>query len=311
MLAIALELAKDDPAYEDVASKFFEHFVNIAHAMNDMGTEGMSLWDNEDGFYYDVLHLPNGEDHFLKIRSLVGLIPLFAVETLEPEIVDRLPGFKRRMQWFIDNHADVPEHIEMTQRSARGVRRLLSLANRKQLKRILSRMLDETEFLSPYGIRSLSRYHLDHPYEVQVNGHISRVDYEPAESTIGFFGGNSNWRGPIWFPTNYLLVESLQKYHHYYGEDFKVEFPTHAGNEADLWEVAAELSRRLVHIFVRGRDGRRPVAGGAELFQSDPHWRDLILFYEYFHGDNGAGIGANHQTGWTGLVAKLIEQSGE
>jgi mannosylglycerate hydrolase MGH1-like protein/glycosyl hydrolase family 63 len=311
MLAIALELAKDDPAYEDVASKFFEHFVNIAHAMNDMGTEGISLWDNEDGFYYDVLHLPNGDDHFLKIRSMVGLIPLFAVETLEPEIVDRLPGFKRRMQWFIDNHADVPEHIEMTQRSARGVRRLLSLANRKQLKRVLSRMLDETEFLSPYGIRSLSRYHLDHPYEVQVNDHISRVDYEPAESTSGIFGGNSNWRGPIWFPMNYLLVESLQKYHHYYGEDFKVEFPSRSGSEADLWEVAAEISRRLVHIFVRDKEGRRPVAGGTELFQSDPHWRDLLLFYEYFHGDNGAGIGASHQTGWTGLVAKLIEQSGE
>jgi hypothetical protein len=311
MLAIALELAKEDPAYEDVASKFFEHFVNIAHAMNDMGTEGISLWDNEDGFYYDVLHLPSGDDHFLKIRSMVGLIPLFAVETLEPEIVDRLPGFKRRMQWFIDNHADVPEHIEMTQRSARGVRRLLSLANRKQLKRILSRMLDETEFLSPYGVRSLSRYHLDHPYEVQVNDHISRVDYEPAESTSGLFGGNSNWRGPVWFPLNYLLVESLQKYHHYYGEDFKVESPARSGNESDLWEVAAEISRRLVHIFVRGKDGRRPVAGGTEVFQSDPHWKDLILFYEYFHGDNGAGIGASHQTGWTGLVAKLIEQSGE
>jgi len=311
MLAIALELAKDDPAYEDVASKFFEHFVNIAHAMNDMGTEGISLWDNEDGFYYDVLHLPSGDDHFLKIRSMVGLIPLFAVETLEPEIVDRLPGFKRRMQWFVDNHVDVPEHIEMTQRSARGVRRLLSLANRKQLKRILSRMLDETEFLSPYGVRSLSRYHLDHPYEVQVNDHISRVDYEPAESTSGIFGGNSNWRGPIWFPMNYLLVESLQKYHHYYGEDFKVEFPSRSGSEVDLWEVAAEISRRLVHIFVRDKEGRRPVAGGSELFQSDPHWRDLLLFYEYFHADNGAGIGASHQTGWTGLVAKLIEQSGE
>ncbi|HET7259757.1 MAG TPA: hypothetical protein VFI75_08545 [Candidatus Acidoferrum sp.] len=311
MLAIALELAKEDPAYEDVASKFFEHFVNIAHAMNDMGTEGIALWDNEDGFYYDVLHLPNGDDHFLKIRSMVGLIPLFAVETLEPEIVDRLPGFKRRMQWFIDNHADVPEHIEMTQRSARGVRRLLSLANRKQLKRILSRMLDETEFLSPYGVRSLSRYHLDHPYEVQVNDHVSKVDYEPAESTSGLFGGNSNWRGPIWFPLNYLLVEALQKFHHYYGEDFKVECPSRAGNEVDLWEVAAEISRRLVHIFVRGKDGRRPVAGGLELFQSNPHWKDLILFHEFFHGDNGAGIGANHQTGWTGLVAKLIEQSGE
>jgi hypothetical protein len=311
MLAIALELAKDDQAYEDVASKFFEHFVYIARAMNDMGPSGRSLWDNEDGFYYDLLHLPNGDEHFLKIRSMVGLIPLFAVETLEPEIVDRLPGFKRRMQWFIDNHPDVPEHIEMTQRSARGVRRLLSLANRKQIKRMLSRMLDEDEFLSPHGVRALSRYHLEHPYEVQVNGHINRVDYEPAESTTGVFGGNSNWRGPIWFPVNFLLIESLQKFHHYYGEDFRVECPTHSGNDQDLWQVSQELSRRLTRIFLRGKDGKRPFAGGEELFNSDPNWKDLILFYEYFHGDNGAGLGANHQTGWTGLVAKLLEQSGE
>ncbi len=311
MLAIALELAKDDPAYEDVASKFFEHFVYIARAINDIGRNGRSLWDDVDGFYYDVLHLPNGDEHFIKIRSMVGLIPLFAVETLEPEIVDRLPGFKRRMQWFIENHSDVPEHIEMTQRSSRGVRRLLSLVSRKQLRRVLSRMLDETEFLSPYGIRALSRYHKDHPYEVRVNGQINRVDYEPAESTTGIFGGNSNWRGPVWFPVNYLIVESLQKFHHYYGEDFRIECPTRSRNEMDLWAVAADLSRRLIHLFLRGADGRRPVAGGIEVFQSDPHWKDLILFHEYFHGDNGAGIGANHQTGWTGLVAKLIEQSGE
>ena len=311
MLAIALELAKDDMAYEDVASKFFEHFVYIAHAMNDIGIDGMALWDNEDGFYYDVLRLPNGSQHYLKIRSLVGLVPLFAVETLEPEIVDRLPGFKRRMQWFIDNHPDIPEHIEMTERSAHGVRRLLSLVNRKQLKRVLARMLDEEEFLSPYGVRALSRYHQNHPYEAQVDGHVSRVQYEPAEAATGLFGGNSNWRGPVWFPMNYLLVESLQKFHHYYGEDFKVEFPTHSNRETDLWQVAAEISRRLVHIFLRDQSGRRPVAGGTEIFQNDPYWRDLILFYEYFHGDNGAGLGASHQTGWTSLVAKLLEQSGE
>jgi hypothetical protein len=311
MLAIALELAKEDPAYEDVASKFFEHFVHIAHAMNDVGVGGRSLWDEQDGFYYDVLHLPNGEEHFLKIRSIVGLIPLFAVETLEPEIVDRLPGFKRRMQWFIDNHPDMPEHIETTQRSARGVRRLLSLVSRRQLRRVLERMLDESEFLSSYGVRALSRFHADFPYEVVVNGHVSRVTYEPAESSTGVFGGNSNWRGPIWFPVNFLLIESLQKFHHYYGEDFKVECPTRSGNETDLWQVAGEISRRLIRIFLRGKDGRRPVAGGAELFNDDPHWKDLVLFYEYFHGDNGAGVGASHQTGWTGLVAKLIEQSGE
>jgi hypothetical protein len=215
------------------------------------------------------------------------------------------------MQWFIDNHPDVPEHIEMTQRSARGVRRLLSLVSRKQLKRVLSRMLDETEFFSPYGIRALSRYHLDHPYEVVVNGNVSRVDYEPAESSTGVFGGNSNWRGPIWMPVNYLLIESLQKFHHYYGEDFQVPCPARSNKNADLWQVASEISKRLGHIFIRGTDGRRPVAGAQENFQNDPFWRDLILFYEYFHGDNGAGIGANHQTGWTGLVAKLLEQSGE
>ena len=311
MLAIALELAKEDPAYEDVASKFFEHFVNIAHAMNDMGADRRSLWDSVDGFYYDVLQLPNGDEHFMKIRSMVGLIPLFAVETLEPEIIDRLPGFKRRMQWFMDNHSDVPEHIESTEKSARGVRRLLSLANRDQLRRVLGRMLDESEFLSDYGIRALSRYHLNNPYEVDVNGEINRVQYEPAESTTGLFGGNSNWRGPIWFPVNYLLIESLQKFHHYFGEDFKVQCPTGSGNQCNLWEVAGEISRRLIRIFERGEDGRRPVSGGVNLFQNDQYWKDLITFYEYFNGDNGAGIGANHQTGWTGLVAKLIQQSGE
>ena len=311
MLAIALELAKEDPAYEDVARKFFEHFVNIARAMNDVGKKGISLWDDEDGFFYDVLQLPNGDEHFMKIRSMVGLIPLFAVETLEPEVIDRLPGFKRRMQWFIDNHTGLPEHLESTQRSARGVRRLLSLVNRKQLVRVLARMLDEAEFLSPHGVRALSRYHKDHPYEVEVNGQVNRVNYEPAESGTGIFGGNSNWRGPIWFPVNYLLVESLQKFHHYYGEDFKVPCPSGSQNQADLWQVAAEISRRLVHIFLRDENGRRAVAGGEELYQSDPNWKDLLQFYEYFNGDDGAGMGANHQTGWTGLVAKLLEQSGE
>jgi glycogen debranching enzyme len=311
MLAIALELAKEDRAYEDIASKFFEHFVYIAHAMNNFGSHSKSLWDEEDGFYYDVLHLPNGEDHFLKIRSMVGLIPLFAVETLEPEVIDKLPGFKRRMQWFIDNHPDVPDHIDMSQSSPRGTRLLLSLVSKKQLGRVLSRMLDESEFLSPYGIRALSRYHKDHPYELRVNGTVNSVDYEPAESATGTFGGNSNWRGPIWFPVNYLLVESLQKYHYYYGEDFKLPCPTASNNQTNLWQVAAEISRRLTRIFLRDDQGRRPVYGDAEVFQSDPYWRDLVLFYEFFHGDNGTGLGANHQTGWTGLVAKMIQQSGE
>ncbi|HXN23728.1 MAG TPA: glucosidase [Candidatus Dormibacteraeota bacterium] len=311
MLAIALELAKADPAYEDVASKFFEHFVSIAHAMNYRGGEDISLWDEEDGFYYDALYLPDGSKHFLKVRSMVGLVPLFAVETLEPEIVDRLPGFKRRMQWFMDNNSDAPQRIEMTQRSARGVRRLLSLVSRPQLIRVLARMLDAAEFFAPYGVRALSRYHLEHPYLLNIDGTTHRVGYEPAESREALFGGNSNWRGPIWFPMNYLLIEALQKFHHYYGAEFRVECPTGSGKQKDLWQVAAEISRRLVRIFLRGQDGRRPVAGGLETFQSDPHWRDLIFFHEYFHGDNGAGLGANHQTGWTGLVAKLIEQSGE
>lgn len=310
MMAIALELAKADPAYEDVASKFFEHFVNISHAMNYRGGEDLSLWDEEDGFYYDALYMPDGSKHFLKVRSMVGLVPLFAVETLEPEIVDRLPGFKRRMQWFMDNNPDAPQRVEMTQHSAHGVRRLLSLVNRPQLVRVLARMLDEAEFLSPYGVRALSRYHLNNPYMLNIDGATHRVGYEPAESQMGLFGGNSNWRGPVWFPMNYLLIEALQKFHHYYGADFRTECPTGSGKHEDLWQVAGEISRRLVRIFLRGKDGRRPVAGGLDLFQNDPHWRDLILFHEYFHGDNGAGLGASHQTGWTGLVAKLIEQSG-
>ena len=311
MLAIALELARENPAYESVASKFFEHFVHIAHAMNDRGGEGIELWDKEDGFYYDVLHLPNGDRHYLKVRSLVGLIPLLAVETLEQDIVDRLPGFKRRMQWFIDNHPDVPNHIETQQNSANGTRRLLSLVNRAQLQRALRYMLDESEFLSPHGIRAISRFHKDNPYVMRVNGSEHRVDYEPAESSTGLFGGNSNWRGPVWFPINFLLIEALQKFHHFYGDSFATELPTGSGQKASLWQAAAEISRRLTRIFLRSSDGKRPVFGGLDIFQNDPNWRDLIYFHEYFHGDNGAGIGASHQTGWTGLVTKLIEQSGD
>jgi hypothetical protein len=311
MMAIALELARYDEAYEDVASKFFEHFVYIAHAMNEFSTEGLSLWDEEDGFYYDVLHFPDGSHHPLKIRSMVGLIPLFAVETLEPDIVDRLPGFKRRMQWFIDNRADVPRHIAMALNDAGGVRRLLSIVRPQQLQRVLKMMLDEEEFLSPYGIRALSKYHRDHPYFVRLDGTQHRVHYEPAEARTGLFGGNSNWRGPVWFPVNFLLIESLQKFHHFLGDGWKVECPSGSGAMKSLWEVAADISRRLIALFVRGPDGKRPVYGDIEKFQNDPHWRDLIQFHEYFHGETGAGLGASHQTGWTGLVAKLIEQSGE
>jgi len=310
MLAIALELARENPAYESVASKFLEHFVHIAHAMNHRSGEGVELWDKEDGFYYDVLHLPNGERHYLKVRSLVGLIPLLAVETLEPDIVDKLPSFKRRMQWFIDNHPDAANHIEVTEVDGKGTRRLLSLVNREQLGSVARYLLDESEFFSPYGIRAISRFHKDNPYVMSVNGNNHRVDYEPAESSTGLFGGNSNWRGPIWFPINFLLIESLQKFHYFYGDGLSVELPTGSGERASLWDAAAEISRRLTRIFLRADDGRRPVFGGLQKFQTESEWGDHIYFHEYFHGDNGAGIGASHQTGWTGLVAKLIEQSG-
>jgi len=310
MLAIALELARENPAYESVASKFLEHFVHIAHAMNDRGGEGVELWDKEDGFYYDVLHLPNGERHYLKVRSLVGLIPLLAVETLEQDIVDKLPGFKRRMQWFIDNHPDVANHVEISEAPGQGTRRLLSLVNRERLGSVARYLLDESEFLSPYGIRAISRFHQGNPYVMSVNGNEHRVDYEPSESSTGLFGGNSNWRGPIWFPINFLLIESLQKFHHFYGESVSVDLPTGSGRQVSLWDAAAEISRRLTRIFLRSEEGKRPVFGGLDKFQTDPEWRDHIYFHEYFHGDNGAGIGASHQTGWTGLVAKLIEQSG-
>jgi Glycosyl hydrolase family 63 C-terminal domain len=311
LLAMALELASENPAYEDVASKFWEHFIYIAHAMNHRGNDGIGLWDDADGFFYDVLKLPDGRKHPMRIRSMVGLIPLFAVETLEPGLLNHLPGFKRRLEWFIDNRPDLTGNVASMRTAGMGERRLLSIATEDQLRRILRFMLDEEEFLSPYGIRSVSRFHRDHPYTLALNEVEHRVDYEPAESTTGLFGGNSNWRGPIWFPLNFLLVESLQKFHHYFGNEFKVEFPTGSGNLLTLWQVSAELSWRLTSIFLRDERGQRPVNGTVEQFQSDPHWRELIQFHEYFHGDNGSGLGASHQTGWTGLLTKLLQQSGE
>jgi len=310
LLAIAMELARENSAYENLASKFWEHFLHISHAINHLGGRHLGLWDEVDGFYYDVLHLPGGESLPMKVRSMVGLIPLFAVETLEPRLLDRLSGFKRRLEWFIDNRPDLIENVACMRTQGEQERRLLSIVDRVKLRRILARMLDEREFLSPCGIRAVSRFHADNPYTLEVKGSTYRVAYEPAESSTALFGGNSNWRGPIWFPVNYLIIESLQKFHYYLGDAFKVEFPTGSGQMLTLWEVAGELSHRLTSIFVRGADGRRPVFGGIEKFQNDPYWRDLVLFHEYFHGDNGAGIGASHQTGWTGLVAKLIEQSG-
>jgi mannosylglycerate hydrolase MGH1-like protein/glycosyl hydrolase family 63 len=311
MLAMALELARDDRAYEDVASKFFEHFVYIAHATHHLGGDSMGLWDEEDGFFYDVLNLPDGTRCPMKVRSLVGLIPLFAVETWDTELADRLPGFNRRAQWFIDNNPELREHIAFKDKPGGGRRVMLSIVSTEQLPRVLRLMLDEEEFLSPYGIRSLSRFHKERPYVLRVSHREYRVDYEPAESTTGLFGGNSNWRGPVWFPVNFLLVESLQKYHHFFGDDLKVACPTRSGRLMSLWDVAADVSRRLNRLFLAGPDGRRPIFGGTEKFQRDPHWRGLPLFYEYFHGDSGAGLGASHQTGWTGVVAKLLWQSGE
>jgi hypothetical protein len=310
MLAMAMELAHEDNAYEDIASKFFEHFVYISEAMNDMGGEGVGLWDEKDGFYYDVLHLGQAAPLPMKVRSMVGLIPLFAVETFEPDVLERLPSFRKRMQWFLDHNPEVGKHVDMSQKTDQGNRLLLTIANRKKLERIYRYVFDENEFLSPHGIRALSKFHLEHPFVLNVDGHSNSVDYEPAESTSDLFGGNSNWRGPVWFPLNFLLIEALQRVHYYYGDDFKVEFPTNSGHQMTLWDSASEISRRLSHIFLR-RDGQRAVFGDSPLFQEDPNWRDFILFYEYFNGDTGAGLGASHQTGWTALVAKLLQQSGE
>jgi hypothetical protein len=312
MLALALELSKEDDTYEDVASKFWEHFLYIADAMNNLGDDDLSLWDEEDGFYYDVLHMhETGQSMPLKVRSMVGLIPLFAVATIEPDVLAALPGFKKRMQWFIDNRPDLTANINCARTPGMGERRLLAIAYRARLERVLKFMLDENEFLSPHGIRAISRFHKDNPYVLNVKGREHRVDYEPAESSSGLFGGNSNWRGPIWFPVNYLLIESLQKFHHYYGDGLKVECPTGSGVMMNLWEVSQELSRRLSRIFLKDDNGRRPVFGHSEKQQNDPHFADNVLFYEYFHGDDGSGVGASHQTGWTGLVAKLLQQSGE
>jgi hypothetical protein len=310
MLKIALELAvKVDPIYEDVASKFFEHFLYIANAMNGMGDGG--LWDDTDGFFYDRLRQSDGNTKLMRLRSAVGLIPLYAVDTIEPETIARLPGFRRRMEWFTRNRPDLSSNIASLSREGQDSRRLLSLLARDRLVRVLERMLDESEFLSPYGIRSVSKYHESHPFRMTLDGQVYGVDYEPAESGTTLFGGNSNWRGPVWFPVNYLLIESLQRYNHYFGDDLTVEYPTGSGHRITLGEVAGELSRRLAHIFLRDTNGRRAVFGGAEKLQTDPLFRDHVLFYEYFHGDNGAGIGASHQTGWTALVAKLLQQSGE
>jgi mannosylglycerate hydrolase MGH1-like protein len=310
MLEISIELAAHDSCFEDMAIKFAEHFLWIGHAMNQMGPNGM--WDEEDGFYYDVLRLPDGSASRLKVRSMVGLLPLCATSIIEPWQRERVPKVQKTLtervqrmpELFASIHPTGPGHLGY------GERGLAALVGPERLRRILSRMLDENEFLSPYGIRALSRYHADHPYTFNVIDQQHRVDYLPAESDTGMFGGNSNWRGPIWMPVNALLIRALLSYYLYYGETFKIECPTGSGNQMNLFEVAREIANRLARIFLRDKSGRRPVYGGTEKFQTDPHWKDYILFYEYFHGDNGAGLGASHQTGWTGLVAKVIELFG-
>jgi hypothetical protein len=304
LMRIALELAQHNHVYEDIASKFFEHFLGIAEAMSSMAEGG--LWDDEDKFFYDVLNLPDDARVRLRIRSMVGLIPLFAVETLEPEMLENLPGFRRRLEWFLKHRPDLAALVSHWQSPGRGERRLLSLLRGHRMKKLLQRMLDETEFLSDYGVRALSRAHLERPYVFRMDGNDLTVRYTRAESDSRQFGGNSNWRGPIWFPLNFLIIESLQKFHHYYGDDFKVECPTGSGILLTLQQVAEELSRRLSRIFLKDDEGHRPVLRHDPELQSDPYYRDCIPFYEYFDGDNGRGVGASHQTGWTALIAKLL-----
>jgi hypothetical protein len=308
MMAIALELSREDPTYEDVASKFWEHFIYIARAMNHLGDDGLSLWNEEDGFFYDVLHSSEGAPLPLRVRSMVGLMPLYAVQTMSPELLDAMPAFKRRLEWFIENRPDLIVNLACMRTQGHKERRLFSVATRPQLERILEVMLDENEFFSPHGIRALSAYHRDHPYMLELNGQSHSVRYEPAESSTGLFGGNSNWRGPIWFPVNYLLIQALRRFHTYYGDSLRVECPTGSGRLMNLDEVADEISRRMLATFRRDASGRRPVFGAQEKFQFDPHWNGYVPFHEYFHGDTGAGVGASHQTGWTGLVAKMIDE---
>jgi glycosyl hydrolase family 63 len=310
MLEISSELAAHDSFFEDMAIKFAEHFLWIAHAMNQMGPDGM--WDEEDGFYYDVLRLPDGSATRLKVRSMVGFLPLCATTVIEPWQRERVPRITAILRERLRRMPEVRDSIHPTGAGhlGYGERGIAALVNPERLRRILSRMLDEKEFLSPYGIRALSRYHAERPYVFNVNGQEYRVNYLPAESDTGMFGGNSNWRGPIWMPVNALLIRALLSFYLYYGDSFKIECPTGSGNRMNLFEVAQEIGNRLTRIFLVDKSGRRPVYGGTEKFQTDPNWKDYILFYEYFHGDNGAGLGASHQTGWTGLVAKLIELFG-
>jgi hypothetical protein len=307
LMRIALELARHNHVYEDIATKFFEHFLHIVEAMNNIGDEGIGLWCDQDEFYYDALNLPHGESKALKVRSMVGLIPLFAVEVLDHRLLEELPEFRGRLEWFLNYRPDLARLVSRWQERGMGERHLLSLLRGHRMKALLKRMLDETEFLSEYGIRALSKAHERAPYCLDTHDMRNEVSYWPAESLSGLFGGNSNWRGPIWMPVNYLLIESLQKFHHYYGDDFKIECPTRSGKYLTIAQVADELSRRLAKLFLKGDDGQRPVLKYHPKLATDPHFKDYVLFHEYFHGDNGRGVGASHQTGWTGLIAKLLQ----
>ncbi len=309
MMRIALELSWENPVYQNLATKFYEHFLRIAHAMTDQGGKGYSLWDENDGFFYDVLHLPDGSFHPLKVRSIVGLMPLLAVECIEPQMLDEMPDFNRRMHWFTDNRPDLSGNMASIDIPGQGKRVITSILTRERLVSVLGYMLDEEEFLSPFGIRSLSKCHESHPYKLEFGGQTFSIKYEPAESESLVFGGNSNWRGPVWFPINFLIIESLKEFYRYYGDDLVVECPTGSGNMMTLVGVADEISRRLVRIFLPDENGNRPVFGSQTRHQEDPAWRNYIYFYEYFHGDNGAGLGASHQTGWTGLIANLLQAS--
>jgi hypothetical protein len=309
MLEIALILAERDSVYEDIAFRFMEHFLWISYAMDRMGEHHDEMWDSQDGFFYDLLHFPNGDAMRLKVRSMVGLLPLCASTVFESDVVARNPRMMESVEIFKKRHPDLLKHIAPADETFKGYagRRLLSVCNKEKVARILACMLDENEFLSPYGVRSLSRYHLEHPFIFSLNGQEYKVQYLPSESNNGMFGGNSNWRGPVWMPVNGLLIRALLNLYQFYGDDFKVECPTGSGKFMTLFEVAKELARRLSSIFLRDANGRRPVYGGAKKFQDDPHWKDYILFYEYFHGDNGAGLGASHQTGWTGIIARSLD----
>jgi hypothetical protein len=309
MLQIAVELATENPVYEPMAVKFYEHFLWIADAMMRGGGDG-GLWDEEDGFIYDVLVRPDGSRTRLKVRSVVGLLAMCASTVFPPSTGDLMPEVAARMREFQHRHPRLAGQITHPETTGHGGRRLLALLTEERLRRVLRYMLDEDEFLSPFGIRSLSRFHLGHPYVFRACGAEFRVDYEPGESHSGMFGGNSNWRGPIWFPMNILIIRGLLNLQAYYGDQFKVECPVGSGRQMTLFEVAEEIARRLMRIFLRDEQGARPVHGTAQAFQADPHWRDLVLFYEYFHADTGAGLGASHQTGWTGLVAPLIQLFG-